>query len=136
MSETAASAETLAASSTKLAPHAVMHHSAAVVQKSIPAATQNAPGSLAPTTVGATDGASTGTRRLPHHVSAGTASEASKAVRQPAPVAAASDSAPISTTYAMLAATLASVSATARCSPWWSERRAWIVTSSNPPDTP
>ena len=41
------SAETSAASSTKLAPQAVMHHSAAVVQKSIAAATQNAAGQAA-----------------------------------------------------------------------------------------
>src|ERR687894_670012 len=36
----------------------------------------------------------------------------------------------------MLAATLASASATARRSPWWSARAAWIVTSSSPPPTP
>ena len=36
----------------------------------------------------------------------------------------------------MLAAALASVSATARRSPWWSASRAWIVTSSRPPPTP
>ena len=36
----------------------------------------------------------------------------------------------------MLAATLASASATARRSPWWSASAAWIVTSSVPPPTP
>ncbi len=36
----------------------------------------------------------------------------------------------------MLAATLASVSATVRCSPWWSASVAWIVTSNSPPPTP
>ena len=36
----------------------------------------------------------------------------------------------------MLAATLASASATARRSPWWSASAAWIVTSSSPPPTP
>src|SRR5215203_2935369 len=36
----------------------------------------------------------------------------------------------------MLAATLASASATARRSPWWSASVAWIVASSRPPPTP
>ena len=36
----------------------------------------------------------------------------------------------------MLAATLASASATARPSPWWSASMAWTVTSTSPPPTP
>src|SRR5436305_1603788 len=36
----------------------------------------------------------------------------------------------------MLAATLASASATARRSRWWSESAAWTVTSTSPPPTP
>ena len=89
--------DTSAASSTKLAPHAVTHHSAATMQNSIVAAIQNTPGSR-PCAVRDGGGASIASRRLRHHVSAGTTSETSSATRQPAFTAAASDSAPISTT--------------------------------------
>src|SRR4051812_30541579 len=106
-----------AASSTKLAPQAAMHHSTAVVQKSIVAATQNVPGSRRSPVSVTGAGVSIASPRLNHHASAGTASETSSAALQPAPVAAASESAAISTTYATLAATLASVSAIARRSP-------------------
>ena len=89
-----------------------------MVQNSIVAATQNAAGNRRrPSAVACRAGVAIARRRLNHHASAGTASEARTAARQPAPAAAASESAPISTTYATLAATLASVSATARRSP-------------------
>ena len=88
------SAETSAASSTKLAPQAAMHHSTAVVQKSIVAATQNAAGSR-PRATDAAGGVAIATSRCSHQAAAGTSSEASSATRQPAPVAAASESAPI-----------------------------------------
>ena len=42
----------------------------------------------------------------------------------------------MSTTYATLAATLASVSATVLISPWRSASVAWIVVSSSPPANP
>src|ERR1700754_3142408 len=113
MSETAVSAETSAASSAKLAPHAVIHHSALTVQKSITAATRKAADSW-PVSRTLARGASIGCRRLNANASSGTANEASSAARQPAPTAAASESAPTRITYAKLANTFASVSATAR----------------------
>ena len=75
-----------------------MHHSAAVVQNSIAAAIQNARGSRPPAPASGAGGVAIVTRRLLAHSSAGSASEASSATRQPAPVTAASESAPISTT--------------------------------------
>ena len=74
-----------------------MHHSAAVVQKSIAAAIQNTPGRR-PCAMCDGGGASIASRRLPHHASTGTTSEASSATRQPACSAADSDSTPIRTT--------------------------------------
>ena len=91
------SVDTSAASSTKVAPQALMHHSAAVVQNSIAAAIQNTPGRR-PWATREGGGVSIASRRLLHHASAGTTSEASSATRQPACSAAVSDSTPISTT--------------------------------------
>jgi hypothetical protein len=91
------SVDTSAASSTKVAPQAVMHHSAAVVQNSIATAIQNTPGRR-PWATRDGGGASMASRRLLHHASPGTASEANSATRQPACSAAVSDSRPISTT--------------------------------------
>ncbi len=111
------------------------HHSAAVVQTSMPPAIQNTPGRRP---CGTCDGggASIASRRFVHQASTGTTSDASSATRQPACSTADSDSAAISTTYAMLAATLASVSATALRRPWWSTSAAWIATRRRPPPTP
>ena len=95
MSATAVSVETPAASSTKVAPQAVMHHSAAVVQNSIAAAIQNRPGRR-PWATCEGGGASIASRRLRHHASTGTRSEANSETRQPACSAAVSDSTPIS----------------------------------------
>src|SRR5215218_2251678 len=97
MSATAVSVDTSAASSTKVAPQAVMHHSVAVVQKSIAPAIQNTPGK-GPCATRDDGGASIASRRLVHHASTGTASEASSATRQPACSAAVSDKTTISTT--------------------------------------
>jgi hypothetical protein len=72
-----------------------MHHSAAVTQKSIAAAIQNAPGSR-PCATRDGGGASMASRRLAHQESAGTRSEANSAIRQPACSTAVSDSVPIS----------------------------------------
>jgi phenylalanyl-tRNA synthetase beta chain len=94
---TAVSDDTSAAPSTKVAPQAVMHHSAAVVQKSMAAAIQKTPGS-ASCLVRDCGGVSSGRRRLRNHTSAGTMSETSSAIRQPACSAAISDSTPISAT--------------------------------------
>ena len=91
------SVDTPAASSTKVAPQAVMHHSIAVVQKSIAAAIQNTPGRR-PCATRDGAGASIASRRLLAHTSTGTTSEASSAIRQPACSAAISDSTPISRT--------------------------------------
>src|SRR5829696_3395818 len=97
MSVTAVLVVAPAASSTKVVPQAVMHHSAAVVQNSIAAAIQNLPGRR-PWATRDGGGASIAKCRLLHHASTGTASEASSAARQPACNAAVSDSTPISTT--------------------------------------
>src|SRR5215211_3447645 len=98
MSATAVSVETSAASSTKLAPHAVTHHSAAVVQNNITAAIQNTPGSRPCSSASGGGGAWKASRRLPVHASAGSASDSSNAIRHPACSAAVNDSAPISAT--------------------------------------
>src|SRR3954465_13639950 len=69
-----------AASSTKVAPQAVMHHSPAVVQKSIAAAIQNTPGRR-PCATGDGGGAAIARGRLLHPARAGTPRQTSGAPR-------------------------------------------------------
>src|SRR5687767_14803033 len=95
MSATADSAETLALASRKLAPQAMMLHSAAVVQNRIPAAIQITPGRR-PLVARDGGGASIASRLLLHHASIGTASEINSASRQPACTAAIRERATIS----------------------------------------
>ena len=105
------SVETPTSSSTKVAPQAVTHHSAAVTDMSTATATQKALGRRTRSSISGTT-ASIGRSRLSHQVTVGTSSETRRAARQSRPNAAASENAPMSTTYATLAATFASVSAT------------------------